>query len=85
VPGQQPALHTRRGVHGGPGGPAAGDQDRARPAEAAKLLDRLAHDALVVRGVAEPDDEESAEPELDDEDELDGGGPDVTDVVEVDA
>jgi hypothetical protein len=39
----------------------------------------------VVRGVAELDDEESAEPELDDEDELDGGGPDATDVVEVDA
>jgi hypothetical protein len=37
----------------------------------------------VVRGVTEPDDEESAEPEL--EDELDGEDPDATDAVEVDA
>jgi hypothetical protein len=85
VPGQQASLHARRCVHRAPGGSAASDQDRAGPAETAKLLDRLAHDALVVTGVAEPDDEESAEPELDDdEDEPDGGDPDATDVDEVD-
>ena len=88
MPGQQPSLHARGGVHGGPRRPGAGDQDRAGTAEAAELLDRLAHDALVVRGVTEPDEEEPAEPERDDddeEDELEGGDPDATDVVDVDA
>jgi hypothetical protein len=83
VPGQQATLHSRRGLHGSTGGPGAGDQDRAGPAKAAELLDRLAHDALVVSGVTEPDAEESAEPEL--EDEPDGGEPDVAVAVEVDA
>jgi hypothetical protein len=91
VPGQQPSLHSRRGLHGGTGGPRAGDQDRAGSAEAAELLDRLAHDALVVRGVTEPDAEESPEPDADEsselevEDELDGGEPDVALALEVDA
>lgn len=85
MPGQQASVHARGGVHGRAGRPAAGDQDRAGPAEAAKLLDRLAHDALVVKGVAGPDDEES-EPKLDeDEDEDAGVDPDATDVVDVDA
>ena len=69
MPGQQASLHARGGIVGTSRGPGARDQHRARPSEAVELLDRLAHDALEVTGVAEPEaeDEEAVEPELDDE------------------
>jgi hypothetical protein len=83
MPGEQPPSHPTGGVAGGAGGTGAGDEHGARSAEAVELFDRLAHDALVVTAVAEPDDEEPDE--FKPEDEREGVELDVTDVVEVDA
>lgn len=82
MPGQQPSPHAACGSVGGAGGARARDQHRTGPAEAWEALDRLAHDALVVTGLAAADEDEEEE-EAGETD--DGGDPDATEALDADA
>ena len=87
MPGEQPPSHSPGGVAGAAGRTGAGNEHGTRSAEAVELFDRFAHDACVVTAVAECDDEEPDEFELEDEPEgveLEGVELDATDVVKVD-